>query len=221
VSLSNLSYLLEVVQGDAEVTEALGATLRSVRRMAGLVANFVDIARFEDAAVKPTTARLNVRALLESVIEVHAPSKAKGVAFEIDCPHELEAQFDSGLIERVLHNLFGNSMRYCTTGGRVVLAARRWIESDDGSVEISVANSGPLIPEHIVPNLFGKYIRGNGGKRGMGLYFCRLVADAHGGALEYEPQGGRTELRASSTRPPVTTPVATVSPPEVSRVREA
>ena len=55
--LNNLAYLVDVVKGDAEVTDALAATLRSLRRMSGLVANFVDIARFEDAAVKPMVAR--------------------------------------------------------------------------------------------------------------------------------------------------------------------
>lgn len=188
VSLSNLSFLLDAVQGDNDTMEALAATLRSVRRMAGLVANFVDIARFEDAAVKPTTGRFQVRAVLQSVIEVHAPSITKNVTFEIDCPLELEARFDSGLIERVLHNLFSNSIRYCTAGGRVVLIGKRWIEGEDGSVELSIANTGPLVPDSIRANLFGKYVRGNGGKRGMGLYFCRLVAEAHGGSLEYEPR---------------------------------
>ena len=58
--------------------------------------------------------------------------------------------------------------------------------NDDDSLELSVTNSGPQIPETIRPQLFGKYVRGGGGKRGMGLYFCRLVAEAHGGRIEYE-----------------------------------
>jgi signal transduction histidine kinase len=53
-------------------------------------------------------------------------------------------------------------------------------------VELSVKNTGPLIPEKTAANLFGKYVRGAGGKRGMGLYFSRLVAEAHGGQIRYE-----------------------------------
>jgi two-component system sensor histidine kinase/response regulator len=186
VSLSNLSYLLEVIQGDDDTNEALAATLRSVRRMSGLVANFVDIARFEDAAVKPMATRAKVTDLLQSVIDVNASSLKKGATLEIDCPADLEGRFDIGLVERVLHNLFGNAMRYCNAGGRIVLGGKRWIDSEDGSVEISVTNSGPQVPENIRGNLFGKYVQGKGGKRGMGLYFCRLVAEAHGGRIEYE-----------------------------------
>jgi len=186
ISLSNLSYLIEVIQGDAEQADALSATLRSVRRMSGLVANFVYIARFEDAAVKPTVAKTRVRSLLQSVLEVNASALSNGVTFEIDCPPELEGRFDGGLIERVLHNLFGNASRYCNKTGRIVLGAKRWLHDSDQSIEIWVHNTGPQVPEGIRGNLFGKYVQGKGGKRGMGLYFCRLVAEAHGGSIEYE-----------------------------------
>jgi DNA-binding response OmpR family regulator len=191
VSLSNLSYLLDTVQGDdPDIKEALAATLRSVRRMSSLVANFVDIARFEDAAVKPIVARTKVRAVLQSVIEVHSSSVTRGATLEIDCPPELEGRFDGGLVERVLHNLFGNATRYVNQNGKITLGGRRWIESEDGSVEIAITNTGPQIPQSIRGNLFGKYVQGKGGKRGMGLYFCRLAAEAHGGRIEYE---ARTE----------------------------
>ncbi len=197
VSLSNLSYLLDVVQGDQDVNDALAATLRSVRRMSSLVANFVDIARFEDAAVKPMVARTKVRSVLQSVIEVHSATVTRGATLEIDCPPDLEGRFDGGLVERVLHNLFGNATRYVNANGTITLGGKRWIEGESGSVEISVTNTGPQVPENIRGNLFGKYVQGKGGKRGMGLYFCRLVAEAHGGRIEYEarPDGPSFVLR--------------------------
>lgn len=195
VSLNNLSYLMEVVNGDAEVTEALAATLRSVRRMAGLVANFVDISRFEDAAVKPVVARTRIRELLESVIAVHAPSITRSLRFEVDCSSELEGTFDPGLVERVFHNLFGNASRYCEPGGTITLGAR--VDKLQGGVVIWVANTGPQILPELRDLLFNKYARGTGGKRGMGLYFCRLVAEAHGGHIGYEadPLGPRFALK--------------------------
>ncbi len=187
VSLSNLTHLLEVFEGaDPDVKEALAATLRSVRRMSGLVANFVDIARFEDAAVKLIVRKTKVRPLVESVVDVARPSIARGVELDIDCAMELEGRYDASLVERVLHNLVGNAARYCNGGGRITIGAEVWHEQDDGSVTFRVANTGPQVPEQIRPNLFGKYVQGKGGKRGMGLYFCRLIAEAHGGRIELE-----------------------------------
>jgi signal transduction histidine kinase len=195
VSLSNLAYLVDVVTGDADTNDALAATLRSVRRMSGLVANFVDISRFEDAAVKPTATVVPVRAVLQSVIDVHAPSITRGIKFEVDCTPELTGRFDAGLVERVLHNLFGNAARYCNQGGTLALGAKTW--QGDGSLEVWVANTGPQIPEELRGMLFDKYARGKGGKRGMGLYFCRLVAEAHGGSISCEasPNGPSFVMR--------------------------
>jgi signal transduction histidine kinase len=184
VALSNLQFLRDVLTLDADESDALDTTVRSLRRMSSLVANFVDIARFEDAAVKPMVAQIPVHQVLQPVLEVSASSLARGVTIEIDCETDLMARFDPALVERVLHNLVGNAARYCNPGGSITVIARRW--NDEDSVEISVTNSGPQIPETIRPQLFGKYVRGGGGKRGMGLYFCRLVAEAHGGRIDYE-----------------------------------
>jgi signal transduction histidine kinase len=184
VALSNLQYLREELPHGSDESDALDTTVRSLRRMSSLVANFVDIARFEDAAVKPMAVFTKVHHVLESVLEVSASSLARGVTFAIDCPAELMARFDPALVERVLHNLVGNAARYCNQGGKIEVCGRRW--NDEESVEIAVTNTGPQIPENIRSQLFGKYVRGGGGKRGMGLYFCRLVAEAHGGRIDYE-----------------------------------
>jgi DNA-binding response OmpR family regulator len=184
VSLSNLQYLSEELQLDPDQKDAMSSTLRSLRRMSGLVANFVDVARFEDAAVKPIVAPVRVRKLLESVFDVNLAAAKQGVRFEVQCDDGFESRFDVALIERVLHNLVGNASRYCNAGGVVNVTCGRW--NDVGSCEIAVTNTGPQVTDAIRVNLFGKYVQGGGGKRGMGLYFCRLVAEAHGGRIEYE-----------------------------------
>jgi len=50
-----------------------------------------------------------------------------------------------------------------------------------------VTNSGPQIASDVRAQLFVKYMRGKGGKRGMDLYVCRPVAEAHGGRIDHEP----------------------------------
>lgn len=172
--------------GEAEAA-ALAAAVRSLRRMSGLVANFVDIARFEDAGVKPQASTNNLRALLHEVVEVHAGRAAR---FEIDCDPALAGRFDLALIERVLHNLVGNAIRHCTAGGAVRLSARRWDPLAPWSVELSVWNSGPPVPAALRDHLFEQPAQDGAGKPGRGLYFCRLACEAHGGTIAYAPTSG-------------------------------
>jgi signal transduction histidine kinase len=192
VALSNMSYLSTAVELPTDEAQALRASLRALRKMSGLVSNFVDISRFEDAAVKPQCASANVRALLEEVIDVHANSLDRRLAFEIECEPDLMANFDLALVERVLHNLVGNATRYCSQHGRIRLAARS-ADPLDRSVEIRISNDGPVVPKELEGNLFAKYAKGKTGKRGFGLYFCRLACEAHGGSIEYQAgTGGAT-----------------------------
>jgi len=198
VAVSNITYLSQVLQLGEDELQAMQSTLRALRRMSGLVANFVDISRFEDAAVKPRTAATRVREMLLEVMAVHAPSLSRGVRHAVVCDPDLSGCFDVALIERVLHNLVGNAVRYCNPNGLIRLSAVAWERVDEQpGVELTVQNSGPSIPEDLRNNLFGKYARGANGKRGMGLYFCRLACEAHGGTIECEntPEGPTFRIR--------------------------
>lgn len=197
VALSNMTYLHSVVTLGEDETQALVVTVQALRRMSGLVANFVDIARFEDAAVKPHTETTNVRALIHEVIDVHAVASNRTTSFEVDCEPSLLGHFDVALVERVLHNLIGNAARYCKPKGRIVISARQANELDPTSCELTVFNTGPRVPDQLRETLFAKYAKGTNGKRGFGLYFCRLACEAHGGTIEYRASddGSRFVLR--------------------------
>jgi signal transduction histidine kinase len=188
--LSTVSLAIEIGGFNEELTYLIGASERSLHFMSCLVTNILDISRFEDAAVKPKTSMVDVRALLDSVISLHA-SGSERRGWEIECDAALVAMYDPGLIERVLHNLVGNARRYAGANGVVRVGARPWFEAPPGSVEIAVENSGPPVPNDVVPKLFSKYGRGADGKRGLGLYFCRLACEAHGGQIAYQTVEGR------------------------------
>jgi signal transduction histidine kinase len=197
VALGNMTFLQSTLKVDEDEADALAATVRALRKMSGLVANFVDIARFEDAAVKPKVAPTSVRTMFEEVLEVH--SVGGRTRFEIECDPELVASFDAALIERVLHNLVGNAIRYCNKGGVLRLSARATDALDVAGVELCVFNSGPPVPETLRDKLFAKYAKGTNGKRGFGLYFCRLACEAHGGSISYD---ARTDGSAFVVRLP-------------------
>ncbi|MEU5726270.1 HAMP domain-containing sensor histidine kinase [Micromonospora sp. NPDC047738] len=92
---------------------------------------------------------------------------------------------DALLLERIVHNLVENGIRYNTQPDgwvRVVTRTR-----DDGHVEVEVSNTGPVVPPYEVPALFEPFRRLGDHRQitakgaGLGLSIVRSVAATHGG----------------------------------------
>src|SRR3989344_1712856 len=93
------------------------------------------------------------------------------------------------LKQEVLQNLIGNAIKY-TPKGFVKVA----IEKKEGSVVISVKDSGLGISQELLPHLFGEFIREERIKKlvrgtGLGLFIARKVVEAHGGKIWAESDG--------------------------------
>ena len=190
VASANLSYVAETVQADGEVLDAIEGSQRALRRMTALVRNFVDVSRFEDAALKPSRTRVDIWELLSTSALIHDPRGSRdGARLKLECPAGLTASVDPVLLERVIHNLLNNATRYVERDGVVGLMAHPYT-GDDGApwLSISVANTGAGVPEALRPRLFEKYRAGTDGRAqcGMGLYFCRLACESLGGRIELE-----------------------------------
>ncbi|HEU4535161.1 MAG TPA: ATP-binding protein, partial [Polyangiaceae bacterium] len=99
---------------------------------------------------------------------------------------------DRELVRRVLVNLVDNALRHSPRGGVVVVAGAR----AGGRVRLEVRDRGPGVPPAQRAALFDAYETspdpdGHGRRgHGLGLAFCRLAAEAHGGRADYERSEG-------------------------------
>lgn len=97
---------------------------------------------------------------------------------------DLAVLVDRGHLEVVVQNLLTNAFAYGDPPLRIV-AARV-----GDQIEMVVQDSGPGVPEELVPNLFGRFMRG----AGLGLFIVRHLVEANGGSVRYEraePRGAR------------------------------
>lgn len=68
----------------------------------------------------------------------------------------------------------------------------------DGAVELVVSDDGPGIPEEIMPNLFGRFVRADKarsrdmGCSGLGLAIVASIVEAHRGVVSADSRPGRT-----------------------------
>jgi signal transduction histidine kinase len=102
-----------------------------------------------------------------------------------------ETTGDPHLLERMIGNLVANAVRHNSPGGEITLASGM----ADGQAFFRVTNSGPLVPDDVIPSLFEPFTRmerrtGSGAGAGLGLAIARSVAIAHGTTVQARSRAG-------------------------------
>ena len=120
---------------------------------------------------------------------------AREIAIEADELSEAPVTFrcDPDLLSRVVVNLVGNAFKFTPSGGRVSVG----LVSEADRVRITITDNGPGIPPEFRGKVFEKFGQSPLGQRsgsrssGIGLTFCKLAVEAHGGRIGLEsPQSG-------------------------------
>jgi signal transduction histidine kinase len=165
---------------------------RSIDRAESMIDALLTLA-ISDQGRQARAEPVNLATVAEDAVEAVA---AQIERLDLRVKSDLEPAETSGdphLLERMVSNLVDNAVRHNTQGGEVSLESG----TRDSRAFLHVANSGPRIPDELVPSLFEPFRRmegrtGSGAGAGLGLAIARSVAAAHGAALEASarPAGG-------------------------------
>lgn len=167
----------------------------SAKRLAGLVADLLDISRLE-GNVKMDLQKQSLKKILQTCVDNHmiqATDTKRTLICEI--PDDLPlVECDSRLVELAADNLISNGLKFTSDGGTVRIAAR-----DKGEfIMVSVSDDGIGIPEEDIDRIFEKFYRAsNRGEvnvpgTGLGLAIAREVITRHGGKIWCESKRGAT-----------------------------
>lgn len=128
----------------------------------------------------------------DAVSAARARYAAKGVNLHERCEAALpQLRADPDRLAQVLANLLDNALRHTPPGGEVSVAAR----ARDGSVLLTVTDSGEGIPAGQLPHMFERFYRTDVARRqgyggfGIGLAIVRAVVTAHGGKVQADSPG--------------------------------
>ena len=130
---------------------------------------------------------------------MHGPSASPLAGFKVTVAPDLPlVQLDALRLKRLLRNLLDNALRHSRSSGQpngaaVQVDLRRQTHAVGGYevLQLSVCDHGPGVAEAQLPHLAEPFLRGDAGRQrstrgvGLGLYLCRLVAQAHGGSLRF------------------------------------
>jgi len=195
----------ELLPESAEVQSQREALLRDLQEMATLIGDLLESERLagRHAALQrePTALDILAREVTQELTARHPAAAQVRVKVDADLP---VPTLDPGRMRLLLRNLLDNALRH---GGAADLPPEVHLRrAVDGGVVIEIRDHGPGVPEAQLPHLAQAFYRpdtartrGAGGV-GLGLYLCRLVAQAHGGT--FEVRNARPGLSVTVTLPP-------------------
>jgi two-component system sensor histidine kinase/response regulator len=195
--LTGAELLLRTSQDEAARKHA--ERIRSSgRRMADLVADILDLARWRvggGVALEP--ASMDLGEVAQRVVAEHHLDRIL-----LELVGDLHGEWDAGRLAQVLSNLLGNAIQHGTGGERIIVRVEG---HQPHHVVLSVSNAGS-VPEAIRPRLFDpfrshdRHKSGDGGL-GLGLYIAQQVVLAHGGSIELDASDpARTTFRVELPR---------------------
>jgi two-component system heavy metal sensor histidine kinase CusS len=194
LSLEYVAQEVSTRQAGSDLTEALDDARTTAHRISGMVGQILDTAKLEEGRLDLDRTPLSTSELLKRVRQQLAPmARDKRVEVRVEAPPDLAVRGDARLFGRVVENLLSNSIRHTPAGGKILLAAAR----AGAECRLSVHNNGQPILTEDRERIFSKFQQGSSegprlGGWGLGLYFCRMVVEAHGGRISVEDVEGWT-----------------------------
>ena len=179
----NAELLPSTAEGRAE-REAL---LRDLNEMRDLISDLLESERLASPHAALQRERIDLAALVrETVAEMPAAREV-----HLDLAEGLPAHsVDRMRIRLLVRNLLDNALRYSTEAPRPPsVSVRAVLEGQAQGVEIEVRDFGPGVDEAQLERLTEAFYRTDGARQratggvGLGMYLCRLIAEAHGGSL--------------------------------------
>ena len=176
-----------------EQQDNLARVYRSAKHLLALITDIIDISKIEAGKISIFPEEFPLEELVDEAIAIVTPQlQEKGLSLKRELPAALTVYADRKRLLQCLVNLLSNAAKF-TENGRIVVTARE----SEGSIELSVTDSGIGIAERDLPRLFKPFerleshLRVQAGGTGLGLYLtAKLVADILRGTISVQSREG-------------------------------
>jgi signal transduction histidine kinase len=179
----------ELLPEGADITPQREALLRDLSEMARLISDLLESERLAGRHKALHREPTNPIALAREVVDDLATTQPAARSIQLHAPYDLPTlPLDQIRVRLLLRNLLDNALRHSAGALRPVELHIRALDAGQG-IELEVRDHGPGVPDDQLPHLAQAFFRPdtartrNAGGVGLGLYLCRLVAQAHGGTF--------------------------------------
>lgn len=157
----------------------------SARRLMKLFDSLLDFSKLEALTVELRAERLDLRALVATVVgECQSLCEERGLRLRMAPGERVDVVCDESRIMQVVRNLLANAVKFSPVGGSIDVR----LERGSDSVRFSVADVGVGVPADELQSIFEKFVQssrtatGSGGT-GLGLAICQEIVALHGGRI--------------------------------------
>jgi two-component system sensor histidine kinase/response regulator len=194
-SLTGIRLSLDLLGESISPTDSKGAGLlgkaqTGVDRLSEMTAQLLDISRLEAGQMPLNKVESDLGQTALAAIE-SISAWVSGPRWRWEAPAPVRLLHDREIIRRVIENLLGNALKFAPRESELKVAITR----DGTTARVSVTDSGPGIPPASQRKIFEKFAQLSPENRalgaGLGLAFCKLAVEAHGGRIGVTSQPGQ------------------------------
>ncbi|OGR44748.1 MAG: hypothetical protein A2X35_05465 [Elusimicrobia bacterium GWA2_61_42] len=209
-TLQGYTELLMKKIGPSPATDKyLSSMLYSSRRLRGMIDDILNTTKLERGTMSLQMDTVDAESIIARIRDNHEPvAGPKNIKLSVKAPSpKIQLTADPILLERVITNLMGNSLKFTPSGGSITLSA--WETPEE--VFFAVEDTGPGIPEAKRKEIFEKYSQMEEHKSqgfGLGLAMCKMTVELHKGRIWVESEVGKgskfifTVSKSMSAPPP-------------------
>ena len=171
--------------------EVMQIALSGAQAVLDMINDLLNISKMESGTLSIQTSEVQAAEIVRQALQqVQYVAKVKSVELRHELAEELPALLaDAEMLCRIFVNLLGNAIKFTPAQGQVHLHAT--LDPQGNGVLFTVRDSGIGIPSDALERIFDKFgqVEGRAGSRtstGLGLTFCKMAIEAHGGRIWVE-----------------------------------
>ncbi len=178
--------------GNPDIMDYIKSGYSAASSLLEMINSLLDVARLEEGKFPLNIQNYSVSDIINGAVSSIAASLSNSEIIQ-DIPEDFRIKCDGEIIRRVLINIITNSIKHSGSKNPVKVSVRR----EEGIITFSVIDDGVGIPKEYHSKIFEKFgqvqIRQEKKKysTGLGLTFCKLAVEAHGGTIGVESEPGK------------------------------
>jgi two-component system, sensor histidine kinase and response regulator len=193
-----IQLLAKLMKGKATDLESqsMEKIISATRNAKSMAADILDINMLEEGRLPLKREETDIGDIVKEISsQMEVMSQSEGIKLALDIAKEMpRASIDRDMIRRVMYNLINNAIKYTPRDGIIKIEVT--FRPDEDNYYVRVRDTGEGIREDQLDVIFRKFVQVGSVSarrgRGLGLAFCRMAVEAHGGRMWAESRGAAT-----------------------------